>query len=78
MHRHFALTANETNNQTGVSNQILESQVCGSGLTMQVEALVGDLISIGAPSEEIVDYILGFGLSWDEVKPVFASFGLAA
>jgi hypothetical protein len=77
MAHHFALTAHETTGQMVELLPVLESEVCGSGFAMQIEAIVGGLLSIDTPREEVAQYLLGFGLSWDQVNSGFAAHGLA-
>lgn len=77
MSRSFPFSTDETTSQCVCRHQVHESKVCGSGLAMQVDAIVGDLTSIGTPTEEIAQFLFGRGLSWEEIKPGFVSFGLS-
>jgi hypothetical protein len=78
MARHFPFASIQTAGHGSVFPQITESQVCVSGITFQLESIVGDMISIGTPTNEILDYLLGFDLSREQLLPVFASFGQVA
>ena len=78
MPRTFIFAAPEPAEPSGEPSQITEAEVCGSGFALQMEAVIGEQLSIGMPAEEIWRHLLALGLSEDQLRPLFAIFGLAA
>jgi len=76
MPRNFIFAAQEPDDLYGEPRQITEAEVCGSGFAVEMEAIIGDLVSIGMPAEEICRHVLDLGLPGELLRPLSALCGL--